>query len=290
MVNMYVGTQSNGQGHETAYAQILHTRSGIPFDKIRMIQGDSDLIAKGGGTGGSRSVTLQGNSINFTADEMIEKFKSLAEEELEISAADLVFEDGAFSVAGTDKSVGLMDLAEVARKKGKKELLITEYEYKLPARSYPYGAHFAEVEVDPDTGVTQVVKYTVVDDFGTVMNPMLVEGQVHGGVAQGLGQALCEAAVYDESGQLLSGTFMDYAMPRATDLPFISFQMQPIPSTANEAGIKGCGEAGTVGAMAAVTNAALDAVWEQGVTHVDMPLTPQRMWGWLDAASRKAAE
>ncbi len=290
MVNVYVGTQSNGQGHETAFAQILHSAAGIPFDKIRYIQGDSDLIASGGGTGGSRSLTMQGNSINETAKIVIDKFRPLAEEELEVAAADLVFEDGAFAVAGTDRRVTLMALAEEARRREMIDLLTTEHEFTVTARSFPYGAHFAEVEVDPETGVTRCVKYTVVDDFGVLMNPMIVAGQVHGGVAQGIGQAITEQTVYDGQGQLLSGTFMDYAMPRADDIPFIPFSVELTPSTTNPMGLKGCGEAGTVGALAAVTNAALDAVWEVGVTHVDMPLTPSRMWGWLDAAARQAAE
>ena len=289
-VNLYVGTQSNGQGHETVFAQILNERSGIPFDKVRFIQGDSDLIAKGGGTGGSRSVTMQGNSINATSDVMIEKFRPLAEEELEVSSVDLVFEEGAFRVSGTDRSIAVIALAEKARQKGMTELLVTEHTNTVPARSFPNGAHIAEVEVDPDTGVTKCVKYTVVDDFGVLMNPMLAEGQVHGGVAQGIGQAITERVVYDETGQLLSGTFMDYAMPRADDLPMMPFHAELVPSTANDIGMKGCGEAGTVGALAAVTNAALDAVWDAGVTHVDMPLTPVRMWGWLNAARQVAAE
>ena len=285
MVNLYVGTQSNGQGHETVFAQILNERSGIPFEKIRFIQGDSDLIAKGGGTGGSRSVTMQGNSINATSDKMVEKFRPLAEEELEVAAADINFEDGAFTVAGTDKTVGLMKLAQTARDRGMGDLLITELENVVPARSFPNGAHLAEVEVDPDTGVTKCVKYTVVDDFGVLMNPMLAEGQVHGGVAQGIGQAITERVVYDEDGQLLTGSFMDYGMPRADDVPYMPFHAELVPSTANDIGMKGCGEAGTVGALAAVTNAALDAVWERGVTRVDMPLTPLSMWQRLAEAS-----
>ncbi|MEO0912067.1 MAG: molybdopterin cofactor-binding domain-containing protein, partial [Pseudomonadota bacterium] len=180
--------------------------------------------------------------------------------------------------------------AEVARKKGMAELLATRHTSTVPARSFPNGAHMAEVEVDPETGVTKCVKYTVVDDFGVLMNPMLAEGQVHGGVAQGIGQAITEQVVYDEYGQLLSGTFMDYAMPRADDLPMMPFHAELIPSTANEIGMKGCGEAGTVGALAAVTNAALDAVWGAGVHQVDMPLTPVRMWTWLNAAGKMAAE
>ena len=288
-VNLYVGTQSNGQGHETVFAQILTERTGIPFDKIRFIQGDSDLIAKGGGTGGSRSVTMQGNSINVTSDEMIEKFRPLAEEELEAAAADIVFEDGTFSVAGTDKSSDLMQLSEIARTKGKSELLVTELENTVEARSFPNGAHIAEVEVDPETGVTKCVKYTVVDDFGVLMNPMLAEGQVHGGVAQGIGQAITEYMFYDQDGQLLTGSFMDYGMPRADDIPNMPFHAELVPSTANEIGMKGCGEAGTVGALAAVTNAALDAVWDLGVRQVDMPMTPMAMWERLQA-TRMAAE
>lgn len=288
MVNLYVGTQSNGQGHETVFAQILNERAGIPFDRIRMVQGDSDRIAKGGGTGGSRSVTMQGNSINVTADIMIDKFKPLAEEELEAAAADIVFEDGAFRVAGTDHTVDMIQLAEKARAKGQTDLLVTEHENTVPDRSFPNGAHFAEVEVDRDTGVTECVKYTVVDDFGLLMNPMLAEGQVHGGVAQGIGQAITEHVVYDEDGQLLTASFMDYGMPRADDVPNMPFHAELTPSTANDIGMKGCGEAGTVGALAAVTNAALDAVWDLGITQMDMPMTPLSMWQRLQTAKTAA--
>jgi carbon-monoxide dehydrogenase large subunit len=289
MVELLAGTQSNGQGHETVYAQFLTSRAGIPFERIRFVQGDSDRIASGGGTGGSRSVTLQGGAINKAADEMIAKFRPLAEEELEVAAADLVWEDGAFRIAGTDRALTLLELADVARARGRTELLVTRTSYKVPGRSYPNGAHFAEVEIDPDTGVTRVVKYTVVDDFGFLVNPMLAEGQVHGGVAQGIGQAITERVVYSPEGQLLSGSFMDYAMPRADDVPPIAFETELVPSTANEIGMKGCGEAGTVGALAAVTNAALDALWDAGVRHVDMPLTPVRVWG-LVRDVRRAAE
>jgi carbon-monoxide dehydrogenase large subunit len=289
MVELHVGTQSNGQGHETAFAQILTERSGVPFEKIRFVQGDSDRVPSGGGTGGSRSTTMQGNSINHCVDEVIARFRPLAEDELEVSGSDLVFEEGAFRVAGTDRAVGLVELAEVARKAGKAELLSTTREFIVPARSYPNGAHFAEVEIDPDTGWLDVVKYTVVDDFGYLINPMLAEGQVHGGVAQGIGQAVIEEVSYSEEGQLLSGSFMDYGMPRAKDVPFMVFFDELEPSTANAIGMKGCGEAGTVGALAAVTNAALDALWESGVRHVDMPMTPVRVWSWLEGARTPAA-
>ncbi|MGG7566711.1 xanthine dehydrogenase family protein molybdopterin-binding subunit [Rhodovulum sp. DZ06] len=280
-LDLYVGTQSNGQGHETVYSQILHQRTGLPFDRIRVRMGDSDLIATGGGTGGSRSVTMQGNSINAASDEMIEKFRALAEEELEAPAADLEFSDGAWRVAGTDKAITLMELSVAARKAGKTELLTTERENTVPGRSYPNGAHIAEVEADPETGHMQVVRYTVVDDLGVLMNPMLAEGQVHGGVIQGIGQALTERVAHDEGAQLLSASFMDYAIPRAKDVPNVPFHSEPTPSTANPIGMKGCGEAGTVGALAAVTNAGLDALWPAGVRHVDMPMTPQRVWGWI---------
>jgi carbon-monoxide dehydrogenase large subunit len=283
-VDLYVGTQSNGQGHETVFAQFLHGRLGVPFEKIRLVQGDTDRIAKGGGTGGSRSVTMQGSSIWGAADAWVERVKPFAGEELEVSAADVEFADGQFRVAGTDKALGTMEVVARARAKGRHDLLSEERETVVPGRSYPNGAHFAEVEVDPDTGVTKVVKYTVVDDFGVLMNPLLAQGQVHGGVVQGIGQAITEHVVYDENGQLVSASFMDYAMPRADDAPMIPFHHEGTPSTANVIGMKGCGEAGTVGALAAVTNAALDAVWEAGVRHVDMPLTPLRMWGWLNAA------
>ena len=291
MVELCAGTQSNGQGHETAFAQILHARSGIPFERIRFVQGDTDRIAQGGGTGGSRSTTMQGNSINHCADEVVTRFRPLAEDELEVSGADLVFEDGAFRVAGTDRAVDLMALAEVARRAGKVELLSTTREFTVPGRSYPNGAHFCEVEIEADTGRVDVVKYTVVDDFGLLINPMLAEGQVHGGVAQGIGQAVIEEVAYDAEGQLLTGSFMDYGLPRANDVPWMAFHAELVPSTANAIGMKGCGEAGTVGALAAVTNAALDAVWDRGVRHVDMPLTAVRVWSWLEAAKTpRAAE
>jgi aerobic carbon-monoxide dehydrogenase large subunit len=289
MVELHVGTQSNGQGHETAMAQILHARSGVPFDRIRFVQGDTDRIARGGGTGGSRSVTMQGNSINHAADVVIERFRPLAEDELEVAGADLVFDDGAFRIAGTDRSVGLMQLAEVARTGGRSELLVTTEAFTVPGRSYPNGAHFCEVEVDPETGRLEVAKYTVIDDFGLLINPMLAEGQVHGGVVQGIGQAVSELVAYSREGQLLSGSFMDYGLPRAGDVPPMAFHAELVPSTANAIGMKGCGEAGTVGALAAVTNAALDALWPAGVRHVDMPLTPLRVWTWLQAARKSAA-
>ncbi|GMG81687.1 xanthine dehydrogenase family protein molybdopterin-binding subunit [Paralimibaculum aggregatum] len=287
-VDLYVGTQSNGQGHETVYRQFLHARTGIPFEKIRVVQGDTSLIAKGGGTGGSRSVTTQGTAINGASDALIEKLKPLAEAELEVSGGDLVWEAGAWRVAGTDRAVDLMRLAARGRAEGRHDLLTQETGTELPGRSFPNGCHIAEVEIDPETGVTACVKYTVVDDFGVLMNPMLAEGQVHGGVVQGIGQALAEHVVFDEDGQLLSATFMDYALPRAADVPWMPFHHEGTPSTANAIGMKGCGEAGTVGALAAVMNACLDALWDRGVRQVDMPMTPARVWSMLNAQAEAA--
>ncbi|MEM7528790.1 MAG: xanthine dehydrogenase family protein molybdopterin-binding subunit [Pseudomonadota bacterium] len=288
MVELLVGTQSNGQGHETVFAQFLHERAGIPFEKIRFVQGDSDRIETGGGTGGSRSVTMQGTAVNGAADDMIQKMKPLAEEELEVAGGDLEWADGTWRIAGTDRSVDLMTLAAKARREGRPEFLSQRTRTEVPGRSFPNGCHICEVEIDAETGVTEVVSYCVVDDFGRLMNPMLAEGQVHGGVAQGIGQAITEHVVYDSDGQLLSATFMDYAMPRAGDVPNIPFFHEGTPSTANDIGMKGCGEAGTVGALAAVTNAVLDALWEEGIHQVDMPMTPQRVWSWLQAASSAA--
>ena len=184
----------------------------------------------------------------------------------------------------------MLEVAEMARAKGRDDLLVLEATAQLPARSFPNGAHVAEVEIDPETGVVRVDRYTVVDDFGNLINPMLAEGQVHGGVVQGIGQALTERVVYDEEGQLLSASFMDYAMPRATDVPMIGFDTEPVPSTANPMGMKGCGEAGTVGALAAVANAVQDALWARGVRQADMPFTPQRVWSMLQDDQPLAAE
>ncbi len=285
MVNVYVGTQSNGQGHETVYAQILHERAGIPFEAIRLVQGDSDLIETGGGTGGSRSVTTQGVSINGTADRVVEKFVPFVAEQLEEPAENIGFEDGSFQAAGTNKFLNIMDAAELARSAGRKDLLSTQVRTELPGKSFPNGAHVCEVEIDPETGKLDVVKYTVVDDLGVLMNPMLAAGQVHGGVAQGVGQVVLEHAEYDEMGQLLSGSFMDYAMPRASDMPFVDFHSEPTPSVNNPIGMKGCGEAGTIGAMAAAANAVQDALWDSGIREVNMPLTSEAIWRQLQAAA-----
>ena len=286
-VNLYVGTQSNGQGHETVFAQFVNQYTGIDFDLIDIVQGDSDRIEKGGGTGGSRSVTTQGTATKAVSETVIEKFQPFVTEEMGVEAVS--FDEGQFRAEGSNQVMTLIEAAELAREKGQSDLLVTSETTELPGRSYPNGCHIAEMEIDPDTGVTQCVKYTVVDDFGNLMNPTLAEGQVHGGVVQGIGQAVTEHVVYDEYGQLLTASFMDYGMPRADNVPMIAFYSEPVPSTANVLGMKGCGEAGTVGALAAVANAVQDALWEHGIRQVDMPFTPHRVWGWLQG-SKLAAE
>ncbi|MBS0126103.1 xanthine dehydrogenase family protein molybdopterin-binding subunit [Thetidibacter halocola] len=275
---IYVGTQSNGQGHETVFAQFLSDQTGIPADRIAVIQGDSDLIAKGGGTGGSRSVTTQTNVTLKAVAEMVTGFSEFLADQMGVEPGDVRFDDERFRAEGSNLTPTMLDVAQMAREAGRADLLLWEARDALPGRSYPNGCHVAEVEVDPETGHVVCDRYNVVDDFGNLINPMLAEGQVHGGVAQGIGQALVEHVVYDDQGQLLTATFMDYAMPRAGDMPLIGFETEPVPSTANPMGMKGCGEAGTVGALAAISNAMQDALWERGVKQVDMPFTPQRVW------------
>lgn len=284
---IYVGTQSNGQGHETVFMQFLSDQTGIPTEHIQVVQGDSDRIAQGGGTGGSRSVTVQANVTLKAVDNMITGFRAFLAEQAGADAADVSFDDERFRVSGSNVSPTMLEVAQLAREAGRTDLLVWEASETLPGRSFPNGAHICEVEIDPETGETCVEKYTVVDDFGNLINPMLAEGQVHGGVAQGLGQALSERVVHDDEGQLLTATFMDYAMPRADNLPMIRFATEAVPSTTNPMGMKGCGEAGTVGAMAAVANAVQDALWARGIKQADMPFTPMRVWQMLKDAERQ---
>ena len=277
-VALYVGTQSNGQGHETVFAQFLSDQTGVPVEAIRIVQGDSDLIAQGGGTGGSRSVTTQGTATLATVGVMVEAFGRFLADEAGVDPAEVSFDDQRFRVAGSNLAPTMVEAAELARERGRQDLLTHEKRAKLDGRSFPNGAHVAEVEIDPDTGRVEVKRYTVTDDFGNLINPLLAEGQVHGGVAQGIGQAICEHTVFDADGQLLTATFMDYGMPRAQDVPFVAFHSEPVPSVVNPLGMKGCGEAGTVGALAAVANAVTDAVAPLGIGTVQMPFTPVRMW------------
>ncbi|WP_170384874.1 xanthine dehydrogenase family protein molybdopterin-binding subunit [Ruegeria atlantica] len=284
-VNLYVGTQSNGQGHETAYTQFLSGQIGVPMDQITVIQGDSDQLPSGGGTGGSRSVTLQGTATLATIDVMIAAFTPYLAGKMGVEEADVSFDHETFRAPGSNLTPTLIEAAEMARADGRTDLLQHEAHITLEARSFPNGAHVAEIVIDSYTGETWVDRYTVVDDFGNLINPMLAAGQVHGGVAQGIGQALSEHVVHDAQGQLLTASLMDYALPRAVEIPMIKFTSAPVPSTTNPLGMKGCGEAGTVGALAAVANAVQDALWDHGVRQADMPFTPHRVWELLTHGS-----
>ena len=295
-VSVAVGTQSNGQGHETAYMQVVNERLGIPFEKIRIVQGDTAVLKWGGGTGGSRSLTAEGMAIRDASDIAIERGKMFASQEFEAAVADIDFEraDGTFRVKGTDRAIGILELAGKVRGKaagmgGEAQGLDAEAMAKIDAWTFPNGCHVAEVEVDPDTGARRIVNYVAVDDFGVVLNPLLVAGQVHGGVVQGLGQALQEQAVYDDGGQLLTGSFMDYAMPHAADMPSMQVSTVEVPCQNNPMGVKGCGEAGSVASPAAVINALIDALADLGVRQLDMPATPQAIWRLIQEHRRPIA-
>jgi carbon-monoxide dehydrogenase large subunit len=282
-VDVYVGTQSTGQGHETAYVQLTANRLGIDGDLIRIRQGDTDTIPVGGGTGGARSLYSEGHAILLTSDSVIAKGKQAAAEVLEASPADIAFDNGRFGIVGTDRGVDILDLAATQRRKAATDASVITLDAAEVApiddHTFPNGCHMAEVEIDPDTGVVEVVRYAVCDDVGKVVNPLIVRGQVQGGVAQGTGQALFEHTVYDpESGQLLSGSFTDYTLPRADDLPEIEVELLEVPCTTNPLGVKGAGEAGAVGSPPALINAVLDALGQRGVTQIDMPATSERVW------------
>ena len=288
-VDVYVGTQSTGQGHETAYVQLTVDRLGVPGEKVRVKQGDTDTIPTGGGTGGARSLYSEGQAILLTASSVVEKGKKAASEALEAAPADIVFEQGRFSIVGTDRGMDIMTLAATQRARAAKGEDVTTLDAaevaNIDAHTFPNGCHIAEVEVDPETGVVQIVRYSVTDDVGKAVNPMIVRGQVHGGVAQGFGQAVLELTAFDpESGQLLSGSFMDYALPRAADLPDIEVELIEVPCASNPLGVKGAGEAGAVGSPPAVINAIIDALKPDGVTHIDMPATPEKVWQALALA------
>ncbi len=282
-VAVVVGTVSNGQGHETAFAQIIADTLGVPIDKVRLVQGDTDQIPYGNGTGGSRSLPVQGNAVLTAARRVVAKGRHIAGALMETAESDIEFADGVFTVAGTDKRMTIGEVAAVAydpkRASQGIEFGLAERANYVPRVTYPNGCHIAEVEVDVDTGVVDVMRYVVVDDFGKIVNPLLLAGQVHGGTAQGIGQALYEHCVYDgRSGQLLSGSFMDYRVPRAADLPSFVFATNEVPCRTNPMGIKGAGEAGAIGAPPAIINAIVDALAEYGVRHIDMPATPERVW------------
>jgi carbon-monoxide dehydrogenase large subunit len=284
-VTLFIGTQSNGQGHATAYAQFVSEKLGLDIEKVIVHQGDTDKLDDGGGTGGSRSIPLGGVSASRAGEDLAVKLRRLAADELEASASDIELVDGEARIVGTDRAMSFAALAKAAKRpddlKGFGEFVQEEC-------TYPNGTHICEVEIDPDTGRTAVVAYTIVDDFGVTVNPLLLAGQVHGGVVQGLGQALTEDAVYGEDGQLLTASFMDYGMPRADDVPSFHFETRNVPSTTNAMGIKGAGEAGTIGGTPAVMNAVTDALWRAyGIGHIEMPATPSRVWAAIAEASAR---
>jgi carbon-monoxide dehydrogenase large subunit len=297
MVDVLVGTQSTGQGHETAYAMLTSHELGIPLEKLRIVQGDSDVIPEGGGTGGARSLYSEGQAILATTATVLEKGKQAASEHLEAAVADIEFAPtgglGRFSVAGTDRGVDILTLAKAQRERaarGEAATLLDAAEVaEIKTHTFPNGCHATEVEVDPDTGIVTVLRYIVVDDVGHAINPLIVRGQVHGGVAQGIGQAMLEKTAYDpDSGQLLSASFMDYALPRADDLPDIDVDLIEIPCETNPLGVKGAGEAGAVGSPPALINAVVDALAADGVTHMDMPATPESVWKAIAGAKAAA--
>ncbi len=283
-VDVYVGTQSTGQGHETAYVQLTADQLGIDGDLIRIRQGDTDTIPVGGGTGGARSLYSEGQAILITSATVISKGKQAASEMLEAAAEDIEFASGRFIVVGTDRGVDILTLAATQRERPGATQLDAAEIANIEKHTFPNGCHVAEVEVDPDTGSIAIVRYLVVDDVGRALNPMIVRGQVHGGVAQGVGQALMERTSYDaESGQLLSGSFMDYALPRASDLPDVEVDLIEVPCLTNPLGVKGAGEAGAVGSPPAVMNALVDALRDMGVDAIDMPATPEKVWRAIHA-------
>ena len=282
-VSLSAGTGASGQGHETTYAQLLGDSLGIPFEAVTLLEGDTDDLPGGGGSGGSRSTYMVALAIEDGAAKVIEKGTQIAANILEVAPADIRFAEGDFSIAGTDRAIDIMTLAAQAKDPtnvpdGMEPGLDANGKTETFEGTFPNGCHICEVEVDPETGTVALVNYAAANDFGRIVNPVLVDGQVHGGVAQGLGQAVYENCVYDDSGQLLSGSFMDYCLPRADDMPPFALADNGVPTDQNPLGIKGCGEAGAIPAPAAVVNAVLDALKERGVTDIDMPLTPERVW------------
>ena len=283
-VTVVAGTHSHGQGHETVYAQMVSEWLGVPFENVRLVQGDTDTVSYGRGTFGSRSMAIGGSALKDAADKVIEKATRMAAHMLEAAEADIEFAEGTFTVAGTDKSIGIEDIARASHAPmgWPAELgigLEAQGSFTPPGPNWPNGCHVAEVEIDPDTGEVEIVRYTAVDDSGLIINPLLYEGQIHGGIAQGIGQALCEDLRYDAaSGQVLSGSFMDYCMPRADDMPSFDLGEAPDPAKTNTLGVKGGGESGTVAATPTVIHAIIDALASHGVTDIEMPATPLRVW------------
>ena len=292
VVELVIGVVSQGQGHETSFAQLVTEWLGVPIDVVRVIAGDTDRVTVGGGAHSGRGMRLGSIVIKKSSDRLIEKGLRLAEHLLETAAADIEFSRGRFAVKGTNHAVGLFEVARAALERADlpddlRGPLDAACDETVAEASYPYGAHVCEVEVDPNTGSVTLVNYAAVDDVGRAVNPLIIHGQIHGGIAQGVGQALLEHCHYDpDSGQLLAGSFMDYAMPRACDLPFYATALSEVPSSTHPLGIRPAGEGGTVPALAVVINAVVDALSEFGVRHIEMPATPQRVWQAIQQAWR----
>jgi carbon-monoxide dehydrogenase large subunit len=294
MLTILAGTHSHGQGHETVFAQMAAEWLGVPFENIRFVQGDTDAVPIGRGSYGSRSMHVGGNALKKAAGNIIEKAKPMAAMMLEAAAGDLEFKDGSFRIVGTDRALPLTNVAKAFYRPA---MLPPQFDVGLEASgtfaaeppNYPNGCHVCEVEVDPDTGAVALMRYAAVDDVGKVMNRLLCEGQIHGGVAQGAGQALMEAIVFDSGGQLVTGSFQDYAMPRAEDFPELVSELTEVPAKTNPLGVKGAGEAGATGAPPAIIGAILDALRPLGIEHIDMPATPARVWAAINAHAQKAA-
>ena len=285
-VTVLIGTQSTGQGHETSFAQMISAGLGVDFDMIDIVQGDTDKVPTGFGTAGSRSMAIGGSALLRTVDALIESGRQQAADMLEAAAADIEFDAGEYRIVGTDRTTSIADVAAASYSEPAESVqagLQSSVEFTPQAGTYPNGCHICEIEVDPETGAYEILRYVVEDDVGTVVNPLILEGQIIGGIAQGLGQACGEHAVYDpDSGQLMTASFMDYPVPKAEWIPDIEFRYQEIPSPRNPLGIKGAGEAGTVGAAPAFVSAVLDALSPRGVSHIDMPVTAHRIWSLLN--------
>lgn len=282
-ISLITGTQHIGQGHETTFPQILSTRLGVPNARIRLVQGDTDAIPFGGGHGSSRATYMGGTALWRASDEIVAKGTALAADALEASEADIRFEEGRFVVSGTDRAIGILDVAALGRERGTP--LDTFHAWKREHMTFPNGAHVVEVEIDRDTGKVELARYTAVDDYGVLVNPTIATGQAHGAMAQGAGQALLELAAYDAgSGQMVAASFMDYALPRADDLPSFDLGFHPTRCTTNPLGVKGCGEAGAIAAFPAIANAILDALAPLGVKGFGGPATPARIWQAIQEA------
>ena len=280
---LFSGSNSQGQGHETVFKQLVCDRLGLDPKEAQYIQGDTDQVFYGEGTGGSRSATLAGSAFHLATEKVVTKARAIAANMLKVEEADLKFDEGVYSTNKTNRTLSVKEIAAASfdtanLPRGMEPGLFATAVYKAPVNNYPNGCHTCELEIDRETGKVEITRYSVVDDFGTVLNPLLLHGQVHGGIAQGAGQALMEDIHFDASGQLVTASFMDYAMPHAHDLCDMEVESNPVPTKTNPLGVKGAGEAGCVGALPAVANALVDALSEFGVRHIEMPATPERIW------------